>query len=225
MQNDAYVGIKRIQAGTILQIISVILAGITIICSGTLLGISMMGVEGFSDSGLSAAAIGMTTVVMFVVTGIFSVATVVLEIISFILTVTGLNRAGKRNALFLNALGWLIAGFIATLVVSAFGGFLPAGASAILTNSVNALNNVLDIIVILLVSRACADLLPQLEGRVSTLQTLLIITVAISVVLRLVAIHPTATLICGIISMVATVVYYIMYLSLLGSAKRMLKSN
>lgn len=218
---NAAKGVKQIFTAEILGLISSILLII-----GFVLLIPAVLVAKNGAEGMEGAAIGAT-----VVMGVFVLIAGVLSIIAFIMNIIGISNASKDEENFKSALLFLILGLVAKVASITIGDIVKDAAVA--TGMLDSTSSLMNIFVTIFVISGIVKLADRLNrGDISAKGTnVLKILIAVNV-LALVASFiasvmggPVASgvaLALAIVSAVLTVVQYIMYLSLLSKAKKML---
>lgn len=220
---NAAKGVKRIFTAEILGLISSILlvVGFILMIPAVLVANGAEGMEG--------AAIGAT-----VAMGVFVLIAGVLSIIAFIMNIVGINNASKDEENFKSALLFLILGLVAKAASITIGRFVKDAAVA--TGMLDTAANLLNIFVTIFVISGIVKLADRLNrGDISAKGTnVLKILIAVNV-LSLIAsfiasvmggpVASSVTLALAIVSAVLSVVQYIMYLSLLSKAKKMLAES
>ena len=221
---NAAKGVKRIFTAEILGLISEILLVV-----GFILMIPAVLVDKNGAEGMEGAAIGAT-----VAMGVFVLIAGVLFIIAFIMNIVGINNASKDEENFKSALLFLVLGLVAKAASITIGRFVKDAAVA--TGMLDTAANLLNIFVTIFVISGIVKLADRLNrGDISAKGTnVLKILIAVNV-LSLIAsfiasvmggpVASNVTLALAIVSAVLSVVQYIMYLSLLSKAKKMLADS
>ncbi len=221
---NAAKGVKRIFTAEILGLISSILLVV-----GFILMIPAVLVAKNGAEGMEGAAIGAT-----VAMGVFVLIAGVLSIIAFIMNIVGINNASKDEENFKSALLFLVLGLVAKAASITIGRFVKDATVA--TGMLDTAANLLNIFVTIFVISGIVKLADRLNrGDISAKGTnVLKILIAVNV-LSLIAsfiasvmggpVASGVTLALAIVSAVLSVVQYIMYLSLLSKAKKMLAES
>ncbi|WP_316608711.1 hypothetical protein [uncultured Ruminococcus sp.] len=218
---NAAKGVKRIFTAEILGLISTILLII-----GFVLLIPAVLVAKNGAEGLEGAAIGAT-----VAMGVFVLIAGVLSIIAFIMNIIGISNASKDEENFKSALLFLILGLVAKAASITIGRFVKDAAVA--TGMLDSASSLLNIFVTIFVISGIVKLADRLNrGDISAKGTnvlkILIAVNVLSLIASFVAsvmggpVASGVSLVLAIVSAVLSLVQYIMYLSLLGKAKKML---
>ena len=217
---NAAKGVKRIFTAEILGLISTIL----LIIGFVLLIPALVAKNG--AEGLEGAAIGAT-----VAMGVFVLIAGVLSIIAFIMNIIGISNASKDEENFKSALLFLILGLVAKAASITIGRFVKDAAVA--TGMLDSASSLLNIFVTIFVISGIVKLADRLNrGDISAKGTnvlkILIAVNVLSLIASFVAsvmggpVASGVSLVLAIVSAVLSLVQYIMYLSLLGKAKKML---
>ncbi len=210
---NAYSGVSRIHTA---QVLSVIVAVIALVVTVMSTGLDADSIG--SNSG-TAAFIGAIA--------ILGLAIAVLSIIALVMTISGINRASKDEPAFKLAL----AAVIVNIVVAAVGGAVNDNPTV--SHLLNVVNSVAQMLAAFFVVRGIMNLADQLSdsemvagGRRAL--TLILIAFAVSAAFSIVgnfffseATTPVAAILL-IASAVLSIVQYVVYLTYLGKAKRML---
>ena len=218
---NAAKGVKRIFTAEILGLISTILLII-----GFVLLIPAVLVAKNGAEGMEGAAIGAT-----VAMGVFVLIAGVLSIIAFIMNIIGISNASKDEENFKSALLFLILGLVAKAASITIGRFVKDAAVA--TGMLDSASSLLNIFVTIFVISGIVKLADRLNrGDISAKGTnvlkILIAVNVLSLIASFVAsvmggpVASGVSLVLAIVSAVLSLVQYIMYLSLLGKAKKML---
>ena len=217
---NAAKGVKRIFTAEILGLISTIL----LIIGFVLLIPALVAKNG--AEGMEGAAIGAT-----VAMGVFVLIAGVLSIIAFIMNIIGISNASKDEENFKSALLFLILGLVAKAASITIGRFVKDAAVA--TGMLDSASSLLNIFVTIFVISGIVKLADRLNrGDISAKGTnvlkILIAVNVLSLIASFVAsvmggpVASGVSLVLAIVSAVLSLVQYIMYLSLLGKAKKML---
>ena len=218
---NAAKGVKRIFTAEILGLISSILLVV-----GFILMIPAVLVAKNVAEGMEGAAIGAT-----VAMGVFVLIAGVLSIIAFIMNIIGISNASKDEENFKSALLFLILGLVAKAASITIGRFVKDAAVA--TGMLDSASSLLNIFVTIFVISGIVKLADRLNrGDISAKGTnvlkILIAVNVLSLIASFVAsvmggpVASGVSLVLAIVSAVLSLVQYIMYLSLLGKAKKML---
>ena len=221
---NAAKGVKNIFTAQILQLIGNICAviGSIILISS---GVTAVLTNG-SDAGLIAAlsqAAGAS---------IFIVAYSILGLIAFIMLIVGIVNAKKDEESFKSALICLIIGIVVPII-----GVLFSRVSRVVSSLCMSVGNLMGLFVTIFIISGIIKLADQLNrGDVSTkgsnILKMIIVIAGISLILGIVssfmmanaAIMVTAMILI-VISLVLSVIQYIMFLTLLAQAKKMLNEG
>ncbi len=210
---NAYSGVSRIHTAQVLSVIVAVIALVVTVMS----------------TGLDAASIGSNsgTAAFIGAVAILGLAVAVLSIIALVMTISGINRASKDEPAFKLAL----AAVIVNIVVAAVGGAVNDNPTV--SHLLNVVNSVAQMLAAFFVVRGIMNLADQLSdsemvsGGRRTL-TLILIAFAVSAAFSIVgnfffseATTPVAAILL-IASAVLSIVQYVVYLTYLGKAKRML---
>lgn len=219
-------GVKKIFVAEILSLIAAFLIIIAAFMAFSTLG-SMQGYEATQSNtaavGAFASGIGMV---------IFSIGSLVLAIIAFILNIVGVAKASRDESTFKIALYALIAGIAFTCLGNVFEN-LKIGP---LSGAMTALATVSELIVTLYVIQGIRMLATRLNNReVDNQGQKIYMIILIVLVLRLIANILVAifggrfTTILALsfymVSVVLSLVQYILYLVFLAKAKKMLAQS
>ena len=218
---NAAKGVKRIFTAEILGLISSILLVV-----GFILMIPAVLVAKNVAEGMEGAAIGATLAM-----GVFVLIAGVLSIIAFIMNIVGISNASKDEENFKSALLFLILGLVAKAASITIGRFVKDAAVA--TGMLDSASSLLNIFVTIFVISGIVKLADRLNrGDISAKGTnvlkILIAVNVLSLIASFVAsvmggpVASGVSLVLAIVSAVLSLVQYIMYLSLLGKAKKML---
>ena len=209
---NAQAGVKKIFTAEILALI-------TSICLTAALAFGYLATktvtadgEVIAEGGLVAAAGGLL---------IFGIAGAVLAIISFIIKIIGVNSASKDESYFKTALYLIIAG----LVVSAIGSFLSDTSIKTVFSSIGDVINLAVTCFIIQGIRNLADKLNNgdMNAKGATIFKIIIVVNAIIIIASIIAIFSkTIAGILTVVSAVLNIVQYIIFLTYLSKAKKML---
>ena len=212
-------GISKIFTSEILSLIAMICTGIAMIFTVT----AASAVSAGSETGTIAAGGGML---------FFAFAASVLAIIAFILQIIGVIQSSRDEESF-RMIIYLTIFSVVVLFIAGFIGSLIQ--NAIFSSVAQAFSEIIDFVCTLLVILGISNLAAQLREReivekCSNLFKVILCVQIIAFITRFVAIfmsgRPGLVVVCTIliiVGMVFSIVQYILYLSLLARAKRMLK--
>lgn len=218
---NAAKGVKRIFTAQILQLIGSIcgVIGLLIVVGG----LAAAGITKGSDAGIAALVGGSIGGVMLII------AYIVLVIIAFIMQLVGIINARHDEDSFKSALICLIIEIIAPVI----GGFFM-NTNATVTSLFTTFGNLMGLFVTIFIISGIIKLADQLNrGDVSTkgsnILKIIIVIAGLSLILSIVssfmltniAIMVTAMILLAV-ALVLSVVQYIMFLTLLAKAKKML---
>lgn len=219
---NGYQGVKKIFTAEILDLIATICLIVGAIMALVL--VASAGAE--SVSGAAVGGLGTT---------IFMGAAFVLIIIAYIFKMIGMKRAGRDEERFNTAFIFAIFALILTVVGSVIQSI--TGTTTIWDDLIKTIATLFELFVTLYIVNGIQALAQKLnhDELVAKGQTYYILFI-ILYILRLIAsvlpvffgVSATAVMISGIMVLVAAVlslVVYIVYLSLLSKAKKMLKEN
>ena len=215
-------GVKKIFTAEILSLIAAVLVIVAAIMAFSTVGAA----KGYEATNSNAAAAGALASGFGLI--IFSIGSLVLSLIAFILNIVGVAKASRDESTFKIALYALIAGVVFACLSSAF-----ENLSGPLSGAMSALETVAELIVTLYVIQGIRMLASRLNNREVDNQGRKIYMIILAVLmLRLVAnilvaifggrFTTSLALIFYIVSIVLSVVQYIMYLVFLAKAKKML---
>ncbi|MER2080152.1 MAG: hypothetical protein ABS876_01360 [Ruminococcus sp.] len=216
-------GVKKIFTAEILGLIASVCFFITAILTITTVA-AAVGASGGSDAAaVGAVASGAGVVVL-------SLGGLVLSIISFILSLVGINKASKDEPSFKMALYAIFAGIALAVLAGVFSG------NSVVNGIIQALQVIAEVVVTLYVIqgiRVFAQKLnnAEVDKKGETLFKIIMVVLALEFIARIiVAIFggSAASVTAGIFALVAVVlsiVQYILYLSLLAKAKKMLAES
>ncbi len=210
---NAYSGVSRIHTAQVLSVIVAVIAlAVTVMSTG-------LDTDSIGNNSGTAAFIGAVA--------ILGLAIAVLSIIALVMTISGINRASRDEPAFKLAL----AAVIVNIVVAAVGAAIKDNPTV--SHLISVVNSVAQMLAAYFVVRGIMNLADQLsdgemvaDGR-RTL-TLILIAFAVSAAFSVVgnfffseATTPVASILL-IASAVLSVVQYVVYLTYLSKAKRML---
>ena len=213
--SNAAKGVSKIFTAEILGLIAFVLMGIG--------SIAVIGAAASSGDTVSNAAAGS-----IVGGGILATIGAIIMIIGAIINIVGLVQAGKDEPFFKYALYAMIIYFVVSLIIS-----IALSASGSAKDYASNGGTLLNLIVNVLVIQGIINLAGRLKEREiaakgKTLMTILIVIFALAFVASLISAifgGALASTIAGIIALVALVldlIGYIIYLTLLAKAKKML---
>ena len=219
---NAAKGVKKIFTAEILSLIAAFL-----IIVAAVMALSTFGsIKGFEATQSTAAAAGAFA--SGIGMAIFSIGSLVLAIIAFIFNILGVVQASRDESTFKIALYALIAGVVFTCLGSIF-----ENMSGPLSGAMSALATVAELIVTLYVIQGIRLLASRLNNReVDNQGQKIYMIILIVLILRLIAsilvaifggrFTTTLALSFYMVSIVLSLVQYIMYLIFLAKAKKML---
>lgn len=222
---NAAKGVKKIFTAEILSLIAAFL-----IIVAAVMALSTFGsIKGFEATQSTAAAAGAFA--SGIGMAIFSIGSLVLAIIAFIFNILGVVQASRDESTFKIALYALIAGVVFTCLGSIF-----ENMSGPLSGAMSALATVAELIVTLYVIQGIRLLASRLNNReVDNQGQKIYMIILIVLILRLIAnilvaifggrFTTTLALSFYMVSIVLSLVQYIMYLVFLAKAKKMLAQN
>ena len=219
---NGYHGVKKIFTAEILDLI----ATICLIVGAIMALVLVASVSAESAGGAIAGGLGTT---------VFMIAAIVLVIIAYIFKLIGIKRAGRDEERFNTAFIFAIFALILTVVGNVIT--TMTGTTTIWDDLVKTIATLFELFVTLYIVNGIQALAQKLnhDELVAKGQTYFILFI-ILYILRLIAnvlpvffgVSPAALTISGIMVLVAAVlslIVYIVYLSLLSKAKKMLKEN
>lgn len=221
---NAAKGVKNIFTAQILMLIGAIceVVGIFIIVGG----LAAAGATNGSNAGIAAFLGGSS------IGAIFLFAYGILALIGFIMQIVGIVNAKKDEESFKSALICLIIGIIAPIV-----GGLFMNVSPVVAGLFTSVGTLMSTFVTIFIISGCIKLADQLNrGDVSTkgsnILKMIIVIAGLSIILSIVssfmlanvAIMVTALILVAI-AMVLSVIQYIMFLTFLSQAKKMLNEG
>ena len=211
---NAYAGVKKIRTAEILSIIVALCVGVA---GGFAAAASKADAGSDAYTGLMLAAAAPLA------------AAGVLSIISFILNLVGLNKAGKDESAFKTGFLFAVLGIVASVLASAFS------KNALLNSIASSVGKVLEMMIMLMVIQGIRNLASLIGDRevyqkgknlLSIICIMYIIILVVTVASGIFGKNDTTTMIYGILSMVAAVLSIVVlftYLSYLKKAVRMLE--
>jgi hypothetical protein len=210
---NAHDGVKKIYTAEILMIIAVV-------CSIIMLISGIIGAAGASADSAAAAVGG------FAGLAIFGVASAVLLIIAFIMNIVGINKAKLDEASFNTALIFVLVGIIA----SALGAIFKEGS--FLQELFTIVNSVASILITYYVIKGIQNLAQQLGDKSmvekgDNVIKLICVVYAISLVATILGsfvFTSVAGAVVSIIGSVVSIVQYILYMTFLAQAVKMLEA-
>ena len=213
---DAFSGVKKLFTAEILQIIGVVAMGLSAIFL-VLLGTSI-------DADNAVTGLGS-----FALMSIFAIGGVVVLIIAAILELVGLAKAGKDNKNFSYALYCVIVGIVFVIVGSFFQSSNPTVYSMC-----ESANKILDLISTILIIQGVMNLADNLGDTEMVVKGAFIFKVIMGIYIFAIIgsityafMYPFLFLrfigvICMCVSLVLTVVSYVLFIAYLARAKKML---
>ena len=205
---NALEGVKKIYKAEIIALIGGIVGFVAAI-------LALVGAKSGSVGGLAGG-------------GFLIIAASVLFIIAFIMNIVGLNKAKPDEENFKNALYMVLVGIVLSIVVGA------TKEGTLIHTLGDSLSNICNLLVNYLVATALLNLANRLGDaavaqKAKTVRTLLTVVWIIALVLQVIgntftAKAGTIAFILVLIASVIEIIAYIIYLVLLGKARRMLEA-
>ena len=205
---NALEGVKKIYKAEIIALIGGIVGFVAAI-------LALVGAKSGSVGGLAGG-------------GFLIIAASVLFIIAFIMNIVGLNKAKPDEENFKNALNMVLVGIVLSIVVGA------TKEGTLIHTLGESLSNICNLLVNYLVATALLNLANRLGDaavaqKAKTVRTLLTVVWIIALVLQVIgntftAKAGTIAFILVLIASVIEIIAYIIYLVLLGKARRMLEA-
>ncbi len=205
---NALEGVKKIYKAEIIALIGGIVGFVAAI-------LALVGAKSGSVGGLAGG-------------GFLIIAASVLFIIAFIMNIVGLNKAKPDEENFKNALYMVLVGIVLSIVVGA------TKEGTLIHTLGESLSNICNLLVNYLVATALLNLANRLGDaavaqKAKTVRTLLTVVWIIALVLQVIgntftAKAGTIAFILVLIASVIEIIAYIIYLVLLGKARRMLEA-
>lgn len=205
---NALEGVKKIYKAEIIALIGGIVGFVAAI-------LALVGAKSGSVGGLAGG-------------GFLIIAASVLFIIAFIMNIVGLNKAKPDEENFKNALYMVLVGIVLSIVVGA------TKEGTLIHTLGESLSNICNLLVNYLVATALLNLANRLGDaavaqKAKTVRTLLTVVWIITLVLQVIgntftAKAGTIAFILVLIASVIEIIAYIIYLVLLGKARRMLEA-
>ncbi len=208
---NAYSGVKKLYTAEILALI-----GVVALLIAAFAALVMVGAAEAEEAGIGAASLGAAAV--------FGLIGGVLAIIAFILQIIGLNAGGKDEPLFKTALSFAVAG----IVVQALASFVPSEIVQDIANTFVPLAQVMLIYYVISAIRSLAEKLgnSELVEKAKGVVTVVFVTFGVQVLAKVLGQFVLTGKIGGIVEIVGYVleiVQFIVYLSYLSKAKKMLE--
>ena len=205
---NALEGVKKIYKAEIIALIGGIVGFVAAI-------LALVGAKSGSVGGLAGG-------------GFLIIAASVLFIIAFIMNIVGLNKAKPDEENFKNALNMVLVGIVLSIVVGA------TKEGTLIHTLGESLSNICNLLVNYLVATALLNLANRLGDaavaqKAKPVRTLLTVVWIIALVLQVIgntftAKAGTIAFILVLIASVIEIIAYIIYLVLLGKARRMLEA-
>lgn len=207
---NAYAGVKKLYTAEILALI-----GVIALLIAAFAGLVMVGAAEAEEAGVGAASLGAAA--------IFGLVGGVLAIIAFILQIVGLNAGGKDEPQFKTALSFAVAG----IVVQALASFVPSEIVQKFAETFVPVAQVLLIYYVIAAIRSLADKLGNSEmvQKAKGIITIVYVTFGVQILAKVLGQFVFTDKIGGIVEIVGyvlAVVQFIVYLSYLSKAKKML---
>ncbi len=207
---NAYNGVKKLFTAEILALI-----GTVALLIGAIAAIFTIGAVEADAPEVGAASLG--------VTAIFALAGGVIIIIAFIFQIVGLIAGGKDETLFKTALSFALAG----VIVQAAASFVPAEILQQIAKTFVPVAEVLLTYYVIAAIRSLAEKLGNSDMvlRAKGVITVVFVTYAVRILARVLGIFVLTGTVAGaveIVGYVLAIVQFIVYLSYLSKAKKML---
>lgn len=208
---NAYVGVKKLFTAEILSLIGVVALLIAAFAS-----IVTAGAAEAEAVGVGLASLGVAAV--------FVLAGGVLAIIAFILEIVGLNAGGKDEPQFKTALSFAVAG----VVVQALASFVPAEIVQKFADTFVPVAQVLLIYYVVVAIRSLAEKLDdsELARKAKSVIIIVYVTFGVQILAKVFSkfvLTGKVAIIIEIVGLVLEIVQFIVYLSYLSKAKKMLE--
>ena len=211
---NAAAGVKKIFTSEILSLISGLLSVIAAI-GGVVLAAAATSADNSSDA---AAAAGLAGLGIFTV---FGIGAAILLVIAFILKLVGINKAKVDEPAFKTAMIFVLVGIVATLI----GGFINNDT---VKSIFDIISSVASLCVTLYIIQGIKNLADQLnDGAVSAKGSKIFMLIACIYCIRILAsiislFAPTVAGILELVGAIVSIVQYIIFLTYLSQAKKML---
>ena len=211
---NAAAGVKKIFTSEILSLIAGLLSVIAAI-GGVVLAAAATSADNSSDA---AAAAGLAGLGIFTV---FGIGAAILLVIAFILKLVGINKAKVDEPAFKTAMIFVLVGIVATLI----GGFINNDT---VKSIFDIISSVASLCVTLYIIQGIKNLADQLnDGAVSAKGSKIFMLIACIYCIRILAsiislFAPTVAGILELVGAIVSIVQYIIFLTYLSQAKKML---
>lgn len=214
----AYKGVSKIYRSEILMVITGILGLL-----GLLLGGAGMAAENDAASDVTVGGLAVGAAGLFVVAAI-------LAIVAFVMSIAGINRASKDESTFKKALLWLVIGIAGSAVTGLFSG---NGTVSLLGSLLGTISSVLSTYYVISGVMKLADKMGNAEvrdkgGRVIQIYIAVYVLSLVLTIIKTFAggsdMGAVASGVVAISSAILRIVAYILYLSMLSKAKKMLEA-
>ena len=211
---NAAAGVKKIFTSEILSLIAGLLSVIAAI-GGVVLAAAATSADNSSDA---ATAAGLTGLGIFAV---FGIGAAILLVIAFILKLVGINKAKVDESAFKTAMIFVLVGIVATLI----GGFINNDT---VKSIFDIISSVASLCVTLYIIQGIKNLADQLnDGAVSAKGSKIFMLIACIYCIRILAsiislFAPTVAGILELVGAIVSIVQYIIFLTYLSQAKKML---
>lgn len=207
---NAFKGVKKLYTAQILSLIATIALLITAFAA-----LFMVGAAEAEEPGIGAASLG--------VAALFGLAAAVLAIIAFILKIGGLNAGAKDEPLFKTALSFAVAG----IVVNALNAVLTSEIVQRLATTFAPVAEVLLIYYVVSAIRSLADKLgdSDMVQKAKGVITIVYVTFGVGILAQVLGQFVLTGKVADVVEIVGYVleiVEFVVYLSYLAKAKKML---
>ena len=207
---NAFKGVKKLYTAQILSLIATIALLITAFAA-----LFMVGAAEAEELGIGAASLG--------VAALFGLAAAVLAIIAFILKIGGLNAGAKDEPLFKTALSFAVAG----IVVNALNAVLTSEIVQRLATTFAPVAEVLLIYYVVSAIRSLADKLgdSDMVQKAKGVITIVYVTFGVGILAQVLGQFVLTGKVADVVEIVGYVleiVEFVVYLSYLAKAKKML---
>ena len=214
MYKNAYEGIKKLFTAEILALV----AGVVGVAAAIAMLVSISSADAGNDSAL--VVVGAAAILLIIVG--------ILMLLSFILNILGLIKARKDDGYFNIAFILTFIGIVISILSSAFS------TNGVVSGFITTASNVISLLVTIYVVMGIINIAKKLgrsdvaeKGKtvlklIIGVQLIAIVSSLISAIFR----AASAQMVAGVLSLIGSVisvVYYFIYLSLLGKAKNMLR--
>lgn len=226
---NAYAGVKKIFTAEILRIIAIVLSvGALIAAIPVLVSVvAAAGTEVLNDPSELADALranALTVASGIAIVLALAVAAIILFLIAFILRIVGIANSMKDEPAFKISLTFLFLHIVCVIAAQ----FLLSNGNSSIYSLINTLGNFSELMVTIFIIQGIRSLADRLNnGKVSDLGTRILITLtviyALIIIANLVAIFASnIAAIVVVIAAIVNLVIYIIFLTYLAKAKKML---